>query len=475
MTGFWQITWLIPPGLLLGALAASAFVSALLSILVMKGGPVDIPRERGAHSDPTPTSGGLAIMAASALVIGLTISFYGHAIPGSWRDGLILFGFASLMGICGAVDDVADLPASWRLASGVRAAASHTGALAVTDTVFDAVIRQFGVLRARNEEQMLDMLEALAGPRAAQGSGLGIATQSGGAGVMMADRAEEVGLTVPTLSPETQKKLATVMPAFGAAGNPVDVTGEFVARPQLLTESVVALMDDPNVHVGIVWLQLMTAHVDKLVSIFTEIRDRTTKPVFVCWVAAPAEALQRLRDLGIVVFSAGERAVEAAAALVRYNQFLRQASAAMPALPPARIPDLVARVLAARGVAPASAPEFLDPTLRALMPDPSRMTDMDKAAARLADAVQAGERIAIFGDYDVDGAASSALLARLLRQQGLDPALEVRGWMQRRGLEWLFRLGTEPRRLWRRYLGHNPMFVIRTVAQLTGLGKYPVD
>ncbi|MGN6207211.1 glycosyltransferase family 4 protein [Asticcacaulis sp.] len=116
MTGFWQITWLIPPGLLLGALAASAFVSALLSILVVKGGPVDIPRERGAHSDPTPTSGGLAIMAASALVIGLTISFYGHAIPGSWRDGLILFGFASLMGICGAVDDVADLPASWRLA-----------------------------------------------------------------------------------------------------------------------------------------------------------------------------------------------------------------------------------------------------------------------------------------------------------------------------------------------------------------------
>ncbi len=116
MTGFWQITWLIPPGLLLGALAASAFVSALLSILVVKGGPVDIPRERGAHSDPTPTSGGLAIMAASALVIGLTISFYGHAIPGSWRDGLILFGFASLMGTCGAVDDVADLPASWRLA-----------------------------------------------------------------------------------------------------------------------------------------------------------------------------------------------------------------------------------------------------------------------------------------------------------------------------------------------------------------------
>lgn len=236
-----------------------------------------------------------------------------------------------------------------RMASGVRAAASHTGALAVTDAVFDAVIRQYGVLRARNEEQMLDMLAALANPRIATGNGLGIATQSGGAGVMMADRAEEVGLSVPTLSPATQALLATVVPAFGASGNPVDVTGEFVARPELLRESVVALMDDPNVHVGVVWLQLMTAHVDKLVRIFTEIRDRTTKPFFVCWVAAPQEALLRLREQDIVVFTAGERAVEAAAALVRYHQFLRQAAGAADA-PAAAAPVVSDHIT--RGVQP---------------------------------------------------------------------------------------------------------------------------
>lgn len=203
-----------------------------------------------------------------------------------------------------------------RKAAGQRAAASHTGALAVEDAVFDAVLRQHGVLRARNEEQMLDMLEALAQPRLALGNGLGIATQSGGAGVMMADRAEEVGLSVPELSAATQARLAEVMPAFGAAANPVDVTGQFVARPELLRDAVLALMDDAQVHVGIVWLQLMTVHVDTLVRIFGEIHQRTTKPFFVCWVAAPAEALQRLRALGIVVYGAGERAVEAAAALV---------------------------------------------------------------------------------------------------------------------------------------------------------------
>ena len=48
-------------------------------------------------------------------------------------------------------------------------------------------------------------------------------------------------------------------------------------------------------------------------------------------------------------------------------------------------------------------------------------------------------------------------------------------WMQRSGLEWLHRLATEPRRLWRRYLVHNPMFVLRTLAQLTGLRRYPLD
>jgi len=78
------------------------------------------------------------------------------------------------------------------------------------------------------------------------------------------------------------------------------------------------------------------------------------------------------------------------------------------------LPELLGRVLAARGVGLDEVAVFLDPTIRALMPDPSTLTDMDKAARRLADAVQRRERTAIFGDYDVDGACSSALVARFL-------------------------------------------------------------
>ncbi|HZU63369.1 MAG TPA: single-stranded-DNA-specific exonuclease RecJ, partial [Novosphingobium sp.] len=80
--------------------------------------------------------------------------------------------------------------------------------------------------------------------------------------------------------------------------------------------------------------------------------------------------------------------------------------------------DLVTQLLLARGVAPADLERQRTPTLRAFLPDPSVLQDMDKAAARLADAVVAGEAVAVYGDYDVDGATSAALLLRFLRMLG---------------------------------------------------------
>ncbi|MBY5809764.1 single-stranded-DNA-specific exonuclease RecJ [Rhizobium leguminosarum] len=83
------------------------------------------------------------------------------------------------------------------------------------------------------------------------------------------------------------------------------------------------------------------------------------------------------------------------------------------------LPDLIARVLAGRGVTVDEAIEFLDPTIRSLMPDPHKLTDCEKAATRLLRAIERGESVAIFGDYDVDGAASSALMFRFLSHFGV--------------------------------------------------------
>ncbi len=82
------------------------------------------------------------------------------------------------------------------------------------------------------------------------------------------------------------------------------------------------------------------------------------------------------------------------------------------------VSEIVGRVLAARGITAEQAESFLNPTLRAYLPDPSHLLDMDAAAARIARAVRSGESIAIFGDYDVDGATSSALLVRFLSAVG---------------------------------------------------------
>ena len=82
------------------------------------------------------------------------------------------------------------------------------------------------------------------------------------------------------------------------------------------------------------------------------------------------------------------------------------------------VSELVGRLIAARGVGIAEAADFFEPTLRAMLPDPSALRDMDAAAERIADAVRRGEHVAVFGDYDVDGACAGALMTQVLRDLG---------------------------------------------------------
>ncbi len=89
------------------------------------------------------------------------------------------------------------------------------------------------------------------------------------------------------------------------------------------------------------------------------------------------------------------------------------------------ISDIVARVLAGRDVGPETAERFMDPTIRDLMPDPLKITDMDRAGERIALAIRRRERVAIFGDYDVDGACSSALLKRYLDHFGVESEIYI--------------------------------------------------
>jgi single-stranded-DNA-specific exonuclease len=89
------------------------------------------------------------------------------------------------------------------------------------------------------------------------------------------------------------------------------------------------------------------------------------------------------------------------------------------------LPELLARIVAGRGIEPDDVGAYLDPTIKGLMPDPSSLTGMDAAAARIADAIMRNEAISIFGDYDVDGATSTALLGTFLRRAGIEPLVYI--------------------------------------------------
>ncbi len=89
------------------------------------------------------------------------------------------------------------------------------------------------------------------------------------------------------------------------------------------------------------------------------------------------------------------------------------------------VPELLGRVLAARQVGVEDAELFLNPTIKALMPDPSQLQDMDKAAARIADTIVEQAPVAVFGDYDVDGACSAALCAKFFAHHGVPCAIHI--------------------------------------------------
>jgi single-stranded-DNA-specific exonuclease len=89
------------------------------------------------------------------------------------------------------------------------------------------------------------------------------------------------------------------------------------------------------------------------------------------------------------------------------------------------LPELLARILAGRNVEADAVDAFLDPTIKRTMPDPNVLTAMPEAAMRIADAMTRGESVAIFGDYDVDGATSAAVLARFLRHGGVEPIIHI--------------------------------------------------
>ena len=195
--------------------------------------------------------------------------------------------------------------------AGAKAASSHTGSLAGSETAYDAVFERAGIVRCFSIKSQFDFAQVFAYQPLPAGSKVVVVTNAGGPGIMAADAIERQGLEFAKLTDETVKKLASKLPAAANLYNPVDILGDALADRYEFAIDVV--MDDPNVDVVLVLLtpQAMTQSAATAEAVVQLSRKKTQKPVLACFLGADhvSEAISILRRGRIPQYDSPENAV----------------------------------------------------------------------------------------------------------------------------------------------------------------------
>jgi acyl-CoA synthetase (NDP forming) len=210
-----------------------------------------------------------------------------------------------------------------RTGAGQRAAVSHTAALGSDDAIRDAALRQAGVVRVRTGLQALDGARALASQPIPRGPRIAVVTNSGGTGVELTDLLADEGLTVPELSGPLQDELRALLPAYGSARNPVDMTPAWRLFTTVYPAAIELLARSGEVD-AVVPVLLQRSASAEVASVVRDAvgrlrADGVPVPVYVCWVA-PRGADQHadlLRDAGVPCFAWPERTARAVGTAVR--------------------------------------------------------------------------------------------------------------------------------------------------------------
>ncbi|MGE5169860.1 MAG: bifunctional acetate--CoA ligase family protein/GNAT family N-acetyltransferase [Rudaea sp.] len=208
-----------------------------------------------------------------------------------------------------------------RAAEGAKAAASHTGALAGADDVYDAAIRRAGMLRVLTTEELFDAVQTLARAAPVRGERLAIVTNGGGPGVMATDALVlGRGLLAP-LSPRSVARLDAALPPTWSHGNPVDIGGD--APVERYVEAMSILLDDPQCD-ALLFLHSPTAIVPSaaIAAAIVPVVKGAAKPVFGCWLGGDAvrEAREIFARAGIPEYDTPESAVRAFLQAVEYRR-----------------------------------------------------------------------------------------------------------------------------------------------------------
>ena len=205
-------------------------------------------------------------------------------------------------------------------AAGAKAASSHTGSLAGSETAYEAVFERAGVIRCFSIKSQFDFAQGFAYQPLPKGPSVAVITNAGGAGIMAADAIEKLHLTFAKLSEGTIRRLAEKLPAAANLHNPIDVLGD--ALPDRYKFAIEVALEDPNVDAILILLtpQAMTDATGTAKAIVDALKKKPGKPVFACFLGVNkvAEGNAILKDNKIPQYDSPEAAVLTLKVMVDY-------------------------------------------------------------------------------------------------------------------------------------------------------------
>jgi acyl-CoA synthetase (NDP forming) len=206
---------------------------------------------------------------------------------------------------------------------GQKAASSHTGKIAGESAVYEAVLREYGVVAVDDIDLFVATTQLLVETDTIPYGQLGVISTSGGAGVHIADRAADVGVELTTLSEETQAQIEDHLPEYGSAANPVDTTAAVLNSTEAFEQCLEALFEDAMVDTLLFQLTNISGErALELADTLCRVREKYDKPIVVCWTGGieKARGLERYREAGIPVFENPARCLKSIAAVEVFEQ-----------------------------------------------------------------------------------------------------------------------------------------------------------
>lgn len=214
---------------------------------------------------------------------------------------------------------------SGRSESGAKAIASHTGSLAASDAIYDALCQQSGLIRVDTIQELFEVTNILSNNRVQAATAVAVVTNAGGPGVITTDAVMKAGLSLAEISPAAREKLAQFLPASANMHNPIDILGD--ASADRYAQTLEVLRQEPSIDAFLLLLtpQTMT-EVEATARAIIAFRHKTTKPVIVSFIgqAQVLSAVKMLEEAGISTCSFPEYGVRGLAALHQAHTFATQ-------------------------------------------------------------------------------------------------------------------------------------------------------